>query len=60
MNKLLTKIKKIFTLIHTYIHTYIQGLCQKFREEVCLLFKPISFLYTSCKGGYCLGGGLYG
>ena len=30
------------------------------REEVRLLFKPIFFLYTSCKGGYNLGGGLYG
>ena len=59
-------------LIHTYIHTYIihtyihTGLTPKIttyyiREEVCLLFKHISFLYTSFrKGGYNLGGGLSG
>ena len=43
--------------LHTYIHT---GLTLKIttyyiREEVCLLFKHISFLYTSCKGGINLG-----
>ena len=59
MKKILDKIKVSGTILHTYIHTYIHTWLTP-RKEVCLLFKPISFLYTSCKGGYCLGGGLYG
>lgn len=42
------------------VHTHTQYFTTK-REEVRLLFKHISFLLqTSCKGGYNLGGGLYG
>lgn len=40
--------------VHTHTHLYFTYK----RKEVCLLFKPISFLYTSCKGGYELVGGL--
>ena len=39
------------------VHTHTYTLLTK-GKEVRLLFKPISFLYTSCKGGYELVGGL--
>ena len=46
--------------VHTHTHTHTHLYFTYKREEVRLLFKHISFLYTSCKGGYNLGGGLYG
>ena len=48
----------VHTHTHTHTHTHLYFTYK--REEVRLLFKHISFLYTSCKGGYNLGGGLYG
>lgn len=50
------KSKTAETLEAVHTHLYFTHK----REEVRLLFKHISFLYTSCKGGYSLGGGLYG
>ena len=46
----------VHTHTHTHTHTHLYFTYK--RKEVCLLFKPISFLYTSCKGGYELVGGL--
>ena len=50
-NKTAETLEAVHTHTHTHTHTYT--LLTK-GKEVRLLFKPISFLYTSCKGGYNL------
>ena len=54
-------IKNAVTLeaLHTHTHTHTHTI--PLRKEVHLLFKRISYLFEiSNKGGFNLGGGLYG
>ena len=59
MDKIAVTLEALHTHTHTHTHTYT--LLTRKREEVRLLFKLISYLFKiSSKGGFNLGGGLYG
>ena len=51
VRKYIDKLCRSVMLLHTYIHTGLTPKIQYIREEVCLLFKHISFLYTSFRKG---------